>query len=121
MVRCNRVRKTIKKINVKNLIKQLKTSQLNQYSPNQQQQYILKGILIYCRYCFQNYLLYKQQVHILYAEFVETEKNQIAKNFLENQGFLRVSEDKSVFQKLRKFKCDIDGTLYSIKMESKNE
>jgi superfamily II DNA or RNA helicase len=44
LVRCNRVRKTIKKINVKNLIKQLKTNQLNQYIPNQQQQYILENI-----------------------------------------------------------------------------
>jgi FkbH-like protein len=57
------------------------------------------------------------QGHNLYAEYVKTDKNQIANNFLENQGFMKVNEDNVIFQKLKKRQFEIDGTLYRIKLE----
>jgi FkbH-like protein len=57
------------------------------------------------------------QGHVLYAEYVKTDKNQIANNFLENQGFMKVNEDNVIFQKLKKRQFEIDGTLYIIKLE----
>jgi predicted enzyme involved in methoxymalonyl-ACP biosynthesis len=57
------------------------------------------------------------QGHNLYAEYVKTDKNQIAHNFLENQGFMKVNEDNVIFQKLKKHQFEIDGTLYRIKLE----
>jgi len=57
------------------------------------------------------------QGHNLYAEYVKTDKNQIANNFLENQGFMKVNEDNVIFQKLKKHQFEIDGTLYRIKLE----
>jgi predicted enzyme involved in methoxymalonyl-ACP biosynthesis len=56
------------------------------------------------------------QGHTLYAEYVETEKNQIANNFLENQDFIKVKDDKTILQKLEIFNCTIDGTLYVSKL-----
>lgn len=57
--------------------------------------------------------------HTLYAEYVKTEKNQIADNFLESQGFAKVAENNFIFQKLKKSHIGIDGIIYTVKLEQK--
>lgn len=58
------------------------------------------------------------QGHTLIAEYVKTEKNLIANNFLENQGFAEIKVDNAISQKFKEFQIEIDGTIYMINLEN---
>ena len=59
-----------------------------------------------------------QHISILLAEFVSTERNQIANGFLDSQGFIQIEKDHEIIKGADWAGNDISGTLFMRKMEN---
>ena len=57
------------------------------------------------------------QINTLYAEFVKTDKNQIAEDFLDKLGFVKILKDETIKQRARHIDINLSGTLYLKQLE----
>jgi len=60
---------------------------------------------------------HNMQINTLYAEFVKTDKNQIAEDFLDKLGFVKILKDEAIKQRARHIDINLSGTLYLKQLE----